>query len=193
MISINECCESAEAGRTRPQLSRGAGTAWRSCEGKLSMDRIPPAKEADMRNTIGITLAMLALTCADAAELTKQDYNAARKRIAAEYQAEREKCGSRYGNAADMCIARAHGARDVAKAELQAEYKPSPRTNYDAAIARSKAAYANAKEECDEQRGVAKKACMKDAKSALESSRAEARAAMAQSRAEEAAKSPPGR
>ena len=147
-----------------------------------------------MRNTLGIALAVLAFAGGPAlgAGMSKQDYQAAKKRIAAEYQAERQKCGARHGNAFDLCFAHALGARDVAKAELEAAYKPSPRTNYDAAIARAKAAYAVAKEKCDDERGAEKKACIKDAKDSLERARAEAKSAMAAARAEEAAK-PPGR
>jgi hypothetical protein len=146
-----------------------------------------------MRNTLGIAIAVLAFACGPAAgaSLSKQDYQAARKRIAAEYEVERQKCGARYGNALDECVARAHGIRDVAKAELEAAYKPSSRTYYDAAIARARSAYANAKEQCDEKRGPEKKACVKDAKAALEQANAEAKAARAAARAEEAAKPPP--
>src|ERR1700682_495979 len=97
-----------------------------------------------MRNTPGIAIVMLAFACGPAlgASMSKQDYQAAKKRIAAEYQTERQKCGARYGNALDECVARAHGMRDGAKAELQAPYRPSSRTNYEAAIARAKSAYA---------------------------------------------------
>jgi hypothetical protein len=146
-----------------------------------------------MRNTFGTAVAMLVFAwgCAAAADMTKEDYKAAGKRIAAQYQAERETCGARYGNAVDICVARAHGVRDVAKAELEAAYKPGSRTNYDAAIARAKAAYALAKQECDDQKGVAKKACMKDAQAALARANADAKSARTASRAEEAAKAKP--
>ena len=115
---------------------------------------------------------------ASAAVMTKEEYKAAKGPIAAAYLAERQKCGARYGNAVDLCVARAHGARDVAKAELEAAYKPSPRANYVAAIARARSTYAIAKQECDGQSGPAKKACMKDAKAALDDAKAEAKLAM---------------
>ena len=134
-----------------------------------------------MRNTLGIAMVVLAFACGPAvgAGMSKQDYKAAKKRIAAEYLAERQKCGARYGNALDLCVAHAHAARDVAKAELEAAYKPGPRTNYGAAIARAKSAYTIAKEECDDKRGTQRKACRKDAKDALERARAEAKAELA--------------
>ena len=145
-----------------------------------------------MRNTAAIAMAVLALACGPAvgAGMSKQDYQAAKKRLAEEYLAERQKCGGRYGNALDLCVARAHAVRDVAKAELEATYKPSPRNYYDAAIARAKSAYTLAKEECDGKRGAEKKVCLKDAKDALERARAEAKTALAAARAEEAAKRP---
>lgn len=135
-------------------------------------------------------MAALAFACAAAAgaSMSREDYRAAKKRIAAEYQAERQKCGARHGNALDLCIARAHGVRDVAKAELEAAYKPSPRTDYDAAIARAGAAYSVAKEKCDDQRGAEKKACMKDAKDALARARAEAKSRRTAARAEDSRK-----
>jgi len=143
-----------------------------------------------MRYVPGIAIAVLAFAWgpAQGAGMSKEDYQAAKKRIAAEYQVERQKCGARYGNALDLCVAHAHGARDVAKVELEAAYKPGARTNYDAAIARSKAAYAVAKEECDDKRGPERAACMKEAKASLERARAEAKTAMAAARADEAAK-----
>ena len=66
----------------------------------------------------------------------------------------------------------------MAKAELEAAYKPSPRANYAAAIARARSAYAIAKQECDDQSGPAKKACVNDAKAALGNAKAEAKLAM---------------
>jgi len=76
--------------------------------------------------------AVFALACAvaAAAAMTKDEYKAKQKAIAAEYQAERQKCGVRYGNSLDLCVARTHGMRDVAKAELEAAYKPLARSGH---------------------------------------------------------------
>ena len=143
-----------------------------------------------MRKTLGIGMAALALACgpATATPISKGDYAAAKKRIAAEYEAERQKCGVRYGNGLDLCVAHAHGVRDVAMAELEAAYKPSARTDYDAAIARAKAGYANKRQECDELQPVAKKACIKDAQAARDRAKAEAEATRKVARAAETAK-----
>lgn len=141
-----------------------------------------------MRNIIGIAAAVAAFTCAAAAAagMAKDEYKAGKARIDAEYQADRQKCGSRHGNSADLCIARAHGARKVAKAELEATYKPSPRANYEAAIARAQAAYAIAKEDCDDQKAEARKGCVSDAKAAQERAKTEATAALKASSLERA-------
>ncbi len=132
-----------------------------------------------MRNltAIAATVAFFACGVAAAAPMTRDDYKASRARIIAEYEAERQKCGPSLGTPTEICVARARGARKVANAELQAAYKPGPRTYYAAAMARAEAAFAIAKEECDRQKGEARKACDKDAKAAFERAKAEAKAA----------------
>jgi hypothetical protein len=147
-------------------------------------------REIDMRRIPAMVVVALVFACgaATAAPMTKDEYKAAKKKIAAEYTVERQKCGSRYGVAAELCIAHAHGARDVAKAELEAAYKPSARAYYDAAITRAKTAYAVAKDECDEKRGAEKKACLKDAFDARQRAFEEAKTARAAALAEEAAR-----
>lgn len=141
-------------------------------------------RTSPMPSSTAVAMALIAFACGPAmgAGMSKQEYQAAKKRIAVEYQAERQKCGPRHGNALDLCMARVHGERDVAKAELEAAYRPSPRTDYDAAIARSKAAYAVDKEKCDEQRGAVRKACIDEAKAASERAKAAAKAALAAGR-----------
>lgn len=130
-----------------------------------------------MRGTllIAAAIAVLAWHPVAVAGMAPADYRAAKERIAAEYQAERQKCGARHGNAADMCIARAQGAQSVAKAELKAIHEPGPRSNYQAAIARAKAAYANAREECDNKDGDARKACVHEAALTRDKAKAEAK------------------
>lgn len=132
-----------------------------------------------MRSASGIATALAVFTWATAmaAGMTKDEYTAAKTRIAAEYQADRQKCGAHLGNAAELCVARARGAQKVARAELEATYKPSPRTNYDAAMARAHADYAIADEECDRQQGRAREACVKDARAARDRAKAAAETA----------------
>jgi hypothetical protein len=144
--------------------------------------------EIDMRRIPAMGVAALVFACgaAMAAPMAKDEYKAAKKTIAAEYAVERQKCGSRYGVAAELCIAHAHGARDVAKAELEATYKPGPRTYYDAAMARARTAYTVAKDECNEKRGAEKKACLKVASDARQRAFEEAKTSRAAALADEA-------
>jgi hypothetical protein len=132
-----------------------------------------------MRNSGVVAWVVLALACGavQAAPPSKDEYKAAKKKIEADYEAERQKCGVRHGNALDLCVARAHGLRDVAKAELEAAYKPSPRTDYYAAMARAKSASNVAKQECDDRKRSERKACLKDAEAAYAKAKADARAA----------------
>jgi hypothetical protein len=132
-----------------------------------------------MRNPLPITTVLGVLACAAAtavAAMDKDEYRGANARIDAEYQVDRQKCGERHGNAADLCVARAHGARDVSRAELEATYKPGPRANYNAAMARAQSTYAIAKLECNDRQGAARKGCVKDAEAARARAKAEAEA-----------------
>ena len=142
-----------------------------------------------MRNMLGIPTAVAVLTsgAAAAAGMTKEEYRAGKARVLAEYQADRQKCGPGLGNPADVCIARARGAQQVARAELEAAYKPSPKSNYEAAIARAQAAYSIAKQECDFKVGEERKGCVKQARTARERAQAEAMAARKTSISEQAA------
>jgi hypothetical protein len=142
-----------------------------------------------MRSIIGIAAAVAVVTCggATAAVMTKEEYKAGKAQVAAQYVADRQKCGAHLGNAAELCVARARGEQKVAKAELEAAYKPSPKTQYDAAIARAQVAYEAAKKECGSKDGVMRKGCLKDAKAAENQARAAASAARKASTAEQGA------
>src|SRR5690242_15169356 len=93
-----------------------------SCGGGAGVHYAPDAGKAEDRmrmsfvpSSAAVAMALIALACGPAvgAGMSRQEYQAAKKRIAVEYQAERQKCGPRHGNALDLCIARVHGARDV--------------------------------------------------------------------------------
>jgi hypothetical protein len=124
-----------------------------------------------------ITLAIVA-TCAwtsGAMAMTKDEFNAQKDRIEADYKAARDKCDALKANAKDVCVSEAKGAEKVAKAELDAKYKPSPRADARVRDAKADAAYDTAKEKCDDLAGNAKDACVKDAKAAHASAKADAK------------------
>jgi hypothetical protein len=124
---------------------------------------------------VAIAAILLAWGPATLAAASPGDYAAGKERIAAEYQAARQKCGVRHGHAATVCITHAHGARAVARAELKAQYEPSPKANYEAALARANATYANDRVECADQDGDARKRCIQVAAAARDHTKAEAR------------------
>lgn len=94
-----------------------------------------------------ITAGLLATS---AFALTQPEYKAAKDTIEADYKASKEKCNALTDNAKDICVKEAKGHEDVAKAELEAQYKPSTKAAYKARVARADADYGIAKEKCDD-------------------------------------------
>ena len=132
------------------------------------------------KTTLGIATALALFACSDtfATEMTRSEYKAQEAHVLAKYEADRQKCGAGIGNGVELCVAKARGARKVASAELEAAYKPSLATNYDAALARAQADYAITNEECNDKDAMTRKVCERVAKAALERAEAEAMAAM---------------
>ncbi len=111
-----------------------------------------------------------------AANMSKADYKAAQKRIDAEEKADKATCKSMSGNAKDICMKEANGKENVAKAELDAQYKPNSKSDYKVRKAKADAAYAVAKEKCDDMKGNEKQVCVKEAKAARTAARGDAKA-----------------
>ena len=110
------------------------------------------------------------------------EHSAAKNTITADYKAAKLHCDSLKGNAKDVCMKEAKGNEDVAKAELESQYKPSDKAHYKAQVARADADYAVAKEKCDDQAGNAKDVCVKDAKAAHVRATENAKLAQAQAK-----------
>lgn len=108
---------------------------------------------------------------ADAPTMSKEAHKAAQDKIEATYKADRKACEGMKGNAKDICQAEAKGKEKVAKAELEAQYKPGPKTDEKVKAAKADADYAVAKEKCDDQKGNARQACQKEAKTAHDSAK----------------------
>jgi hypothetical protein len=129
-----------------------------------------------------IALAVMA-GCAFAgsagAAMTKEQYKTEKDKVEADYKAATEKCKTLTGNAKDICRVEAKGHENVAKAELEAQYKPSPRNDEKAKTEKAEASYQLAKEKCDDLTGNAKDVCNKDAKAAYTSAKADAKVAKA--------------
>ena len=121
-----------------------------------------------------LTLGLVLATASQA--MSREEYKAGKDRIAADYKSAKAGCASFSGNAKDICMAKAKANEKVAKAELEAEYKPSDKHRYDVSVAKADAEYAIAKEKCDDKGGNEKRVCLKEAKAAETRAKADAKA-----------------
>lgn len=111
--------------------------------------------------------ALLALPMAHATLMGKADYTAAKTRINADYKADKADkatCASLAGNAKDICIETANGKSNIAKAERESDYTGKPADQNKVLLARAKAIYAVAREQCDAFAGNPKDVCVQQAK-----------------------------
>jgi osmotically-inducible protein OsmY len=140
-----------------------------------------PTYEGTSMNRIKMTAIAAAITFAfstgamAASGMSKVEYKADKSKIAAEYKSAKAACSSMDGNAKDICVVEAKGKEKVAKAELEARYKPGDKTSHAVKIANAEADYAVAKEKCDDKAGNDKKTCVKDAKAAEARAKADAK------------------
>jgi hypothetical protein len=102
------------------------------------------------------------------APMTKKAYEAAKDKIAAQYKADQKFCNSLDGHKEDVCEAEAKGKAEAARADLEADYKPSPEASQKAKYVTADANYEVAKAKCDALSGGGRKRCLKEAKAARE-------------------------
>lgn len=129
-------------------------------------------------NAIALAITLAFSTAAMAEGMSKTDFKASKDKISTEYKTAKASCRSLSGNASDICIAEAKGKEMVAMADLEASYKPSQKTRYEARVAKAEADYGVAKEKCDDLAGNAKDVCVKEAKAAETTAKADAKAQM---------------
>lgn len=129
-------------------------------------------------NTIVLAVSLAFSAGAMAQNMTKANYQVGKDKIAAEYKAAKAACDALSGNAEDICMAEAKGKEKVAKADLEASYKPTVKAHYNARVAKAEADYAVAKERCDDLAGNAKDVCVKEAKAAQTTAKANAKVQM---------------
>jgi hypothetical protein len=127
---------------------------------------------------IVLALALGLAFSTGAIAMSKEEHKLAKDRIETEYKNDRKGCDASVGNAKDICKAQAKGRENVAKAELEASYAPSEKNRYDVRVAKAEAAFAVAKEKCDDQKGNAKDVCVKEAKADHTAAKADAKASM---------------
>ena len=116
------------------------------------------------RPLLAAAAAVLAVTVAQAATLSKPDYSAGKTRISADYKTDKAACAPLSDNAKDICVQEAKAKEKVARAELEYGYSGKPADEVKVRVARAESAYAVAKEKCDDQAGNAKDVCRKEAK-----------------------------
>lgn len=95
--------------------------------------------------------------------MPKNEYQAAKDRITADYKSAKARCDSLTANAKDVCMAEAKGNENVAQAELEVRNNPSDKARSAVGIAKAEAAYAVARQKCDDRTGNDKTACVKEA------------------------------
>jgi hypothetical protein len=107
--------------------------------------------------------------------MSKEERKAEESRISAEHKNAKNRCDSLKGNARDICMAEADGVHKIAKADLDARDKGTPKAQMEARMARAEADYAVAKERCDDAAGNVKDVCIADAKAMLARAKADAK------------------
>lgn len=124
---------------------------------------------------IALVFGLSCCALASAQAMTKEENKATEEKIEAEYKAADKACNTFSGNAKDICVLEAKGKEKVAKAQLNAAYKPSAKAHRAVLDTKAEAAYAVAKERCDDLAGNPKDVCLKEAKAAEVSAKADAK------------------
>jgi hypothetical protein len=135
---------------------------------------------------ISAILAISAIAFSDGAmaqNMSMREYKAAEKAIESEYQTSRSSCDPFAGNAKDICMAVAKGRERIAKAELEARYKPGLDADYEVNVARGKADYAVARQKCNDQADNLKEVCIRKVQAALARAMSDARTQLKMSEA----------
>jgi hypothetical protein len=126
-------------------------------------------------NLLALALCLTFGVAAQAQTMSKEEYKMAGEKISADYKAGKIPCASLAGNAKDICMAEVKGTEKTAKAELDANYKPSAKAHRNARDAKADAVYAVAKLRCKDHAGNAKDVCIKEAKSVEAASKADSK------------------
>lgn len=111
-----------------------------------------------------LTAALLALPLAQAATLSKAEYESTKTRIKADYKVDKAACASQSGNAKDICVEQAKAKEKVALAETEYGYSGKATDHTKVLEAKAESTYAVAKERCDDLAGNPKDVCVKEAK-----------------------------
>ena len=128
------------------------------------------------KHLLMLAIASTCLVAGQASAMTADEYKVAKEKIEADYKVDKAKCDTLKDNAKDVCDKEAKGKENVAKAELEQQYKPSESHARNVKEEQVKATYEVAKEKCDDLKGDAKNACEKQAKADEAKGKAEIKA-----------------
>ena len=141
--------------------------------------------ESGPTNLLARALIMAILPVAATVSAAEPTYVAELDRIEADFRVARERCDDVRGHLGNVCVAEARAVRRIAKAELEARGKGTPKSWYDARIARAEAEFEVAKERCGERAGHAREQCIAEARAAEARAKANARQARSEAEARE--------
>ena len=131
-------------------------------------------KRFNLKASLLVT-ALLLLPVAHAQGMSKPDYSAGKARLSAGYKADKAACALLAGNAKDICVEEAKAKEKVARADLEYAYSGKDSDRNKLRVAKADAAYAVARERCDDLAGNPKDVCVKEAKAAKISALADAK------------------
>jgi len=114
-------------------------------------------------NVLALTIGLALSTGAIAESMSKDQHDFKEKNIDTDYKVAKEKCDSLAGNANDICGAQAKGKMDIAKAELEHDFKPTGKTLYNMRVTNAEAEYSVAIQKCDDKDGNVESVCEKEA------------------------------
>ncbi|MDB5947816.1 MAG: hypothetical protein JWQ33_2842 [Ramlibacter sp.] len=110
-----------------------------------------------------------------AGAMSKDQYLVERDKAQAAYKNAWDSCKALTANAKAVCKAEARGNYEVAKADLDARLKPTPKHDDRVKTEKAAAAYKLATEKCGDLSGNAKDVCRKDARAGYVAATGEAR------------------
>ena len=111
-----------------------------------------------------LVCAFLAAPIAHAAPMSQAEYDSGKTRIGADFKTGKAACDTMSSNAKDICVEEANGKEKVARAELEAAHSGKAADQNKVLVVKAEAAYAVAKEKCDDLAGNVKDVCVKEAK-----------------------------
>ena len=123
----------------------------------------------------GAAVANKALVRPASVPLTKERYEAAKKKIEAQHRADRKACARLQGKRRDVCDAQAEGKEKAALAKLEARWRRTPDAIEEAKVVTAEANYKVAREKCEALKGQAEDRCLGEAKAAREAAIRQAR------------------